>query len=55
MKHNHTIERVPRSGTSPWARYNKRPYIYSQSYYKWFREMAGHVAANAPKGDANAQ
>ena len=34
-----------RSGISPWRRYQKRAYRYSEAYYSWFRSVTGHNAA----------
>ncbi len=44
MKRNHTTKRLPKSGTSPYRRYGKKPYQYSQAHQQWRREaMAGQV------------
>ena len=32
-----TTRRARRSGESPYARYHKREYLYSQVYRNWFR------------------
>ena len=38
-KRNKKIARAMRSGTSPYARYGKRPYRYSPAIRQWQREM----------------
>lgn len=44
MKRNHTTKRQPKSGVSPYKRYGKRPYQYSQKHMEWQREArAGAV------------
>lgn len=33
-----------KSGISPWRRYAKKAYRYSEAYYQWFRSVTGHNA-----------
>lgn len=37
MKRNKLLAKGMRSGTSPYARYGKRPWRYSEAYYQWRR------------------
>jgi len=49
-KRNKEIARRMGGGTSPWKRYNKRPYIYSPAYYSWFRALTGKVRQESING-----
>ena len=44
MKRNKTNRAAPKSGTSPYARYRKSPYRYSDKYYTWRRDVTGSNA-----------
>lgn len=54
MKRNHTTKRAGKSGMSPWARYNKRPFTYSPSYYNWFRDTVGAASKSEVRNNERA-
>lgn len=46
MKRNKTNNRIGGSGVSPYKKYKKRPYRYSEAYYAWrskFRKAEDRV------------
>lgn len=44
MKRNKAKARAERAGSSPYAKYSKRPHRYSDAYYAWRRTVARNVA-----------
>ena len=43
MKRNHTTNRANGGGTSPYQKYGKKPYRYSEKYYAWRRSVGAAV------------
>lgn len=48
-KRNHTTRREPSSGISPYARYSKKPFVYSTALRQWERENGRRVSAEAER------
>lgn len=55
MKRNKEKARGMRSGTSPYHKYGKRPYRYSDAIRQWEREMGRKAHAEEEKINARAQ
>lgn len=49
MKRNKQIARGMRNGTSPYAKYGKRPYRYPAEITQWERSVGAKVRQDAEK------
>lgn len=53
MKRNHTTRREPRSGISPYSRYNKYEFRYSSELREWERSMGRKIKSERERENAS--